>query len=52
VGGYGDDDVARALTASFARVLRRPLAFHLGQAPLSLRSFREIGRLLGDRTGA
>ena len=52
VDGYGDDDVVRALAASFARVLRRPLTFHLGQAPLSLRSFREIGRLLGERTGA
>ncbi len=49
---YADDDVARVLSASFARVLRRPLAFHLGQAPLSFRSFREIGRLLAERTGA
>jgi hypothetical protein len=49
---YADDDVARALTARFGSVLRRPLAFHLGQAPLSLRSFRAIARLLGDRIGA
>ena len=49
---HADDEAAHTLTAAFASVLRRPLAFHLGQAPLSLRSFREIGRLLVERTGA
>ncbi|HEX7050872.1 MAG TPA: lipopolysaccharide kinase InaA family protein [Longimicrobiales bacterium] len=48
---YADDEVTRALTASFASVWRRPLAFHLGQAPLSFQAFREIGRLLRARIG-
>jgi serine/threonine protein kinase len=43
---YGDEDVVRVLTPSFASVWRRALAFHLGQAPLSFQRFREIARLL------
>lgn len=46
---YGDEAVTRALTTSFTSVLRRPLTFHLGQAGLSLRCFREIARLLRER---
>jgi hypothetical protein len=48
---YGDVEVERALAASFTSVFRRPLVFHLGQAPLSLESFREIHRVLGERGG-
>jgi hypothetical protein len=44
---YGDDDITRLVAASFTSVWRRSLPFHLSQAGLSLRSFREIGRLLG-----
>jgi hypothetical protein len=43
--------VTRLVAASFASALRRPLAFHLGQAGLSLRRFREIARLLRERLG-
>ena len=46
---YGDEEVARLVAASFATVLRRPLAFHLGQAPLSFGRQREIARLLRAR---
>jgi hypothetical protein len=46
---YGDDRVTRTLAASFTAAFRRPLTFHLGQAALSLRRFREIGRLLSER---
>jgi hypothetical protein len=46
---YGDEDVTRTLTESFAPACRRPLAFHLGQAGLSIGSFREVARLLNDR---
>src|SRR6185436_7073962 len=48
---YADDAVTRVLAASFASVLRRPLAFHLGQAPLSVQDYREIARLLRERLG-
>ncbi|HEU0078574.1 MAG TPA: hypothetical protein VFQ76_13030 [Longimicrobiaceae bacterium] len=48
---YPDREAARLLATSFASTLRRPLAFHLGQAGLSYRSFREIARLLGERIG-
>jgi tRNA A-37 threonylcarbamoyl transferase component Bud32 len=44
--GYGDESIVDSLAPSFTAVLRRPLAFHLGQAPLPLRSFREIARLV------
>ena len=46
----GDEEAIRFVAESFT-VLRRPLAFHLAQARLSLRSFREAGRLLTDRLG-
>ena len=46
---YSDDDITRLLAASFASAWRRPLAFHLGQAGLSFRCYREIGRLLSQR---
>jgi hypothetical protein len=46
--GYADDDVIRALAASFTSVWRRSLPFHLAQAPMPVRSFREIGRLLSQ----
>jgi hypothetical protein len=48
---YPDEGVTRLLTTSFTRVLRRQLPFHLGQAGLSLRYFREIARLLRERFG-
>ncbi len=47
---YGDDDVARLAAAAFSSMLGRPLAFHLGQAGLSFRRFREISRLLSERS--
>ena len=43
---YADDEVTRLLTASFNSVFRRSLSFHLAQAALSFRSFREVARLL------
>ena len=46
---YADDEVLPLVAASFASIVRRPLAFHLGQAGLSWRRFREIGRLLRAR---
>ena len=46
---YADEGVTRLLAASFTSALRRPLAFHLGQAGLSFRYFREIARLLSER---
>ncbi len=46
---YGDEGVTRLLVPSFTSVLRRPLAFHLAQAGLSLQCFREIARLLRER---
>ena len=49
--GYADEEVTRHLAASFASVLRRPLTFHLAQAPLSFQCFREIARLLRERLG-
>jgi hypothetical protein len=49
---YSDEGVTRLLAASFTSVVRRPLAFHLGQAGLSFRHFREIARLLRERVAA
>ena len=46
---YADVKVASLLPASFTSVLRRPLAFHLGQAPLSLPHVRGIARSLSER---
>jgi hypothetical protein len=43
---YADEAVTRLLATSFTSVRRRSLAFHLAQAPLSFRCYREIGRLL------
>src|SRR5688572_5645681 len=43
---YADYDVTRLVAASFIAGLRRPLAFHLGQAGLSYDDFREIAALL------
>jgi tRNA A-37 threonylcarbamoyl transferase component Bud32 len=48
---YADEGVTRVLITSFTPVLRRSLTFHLAQAGLSLRSFREIARLLRARLG-
>ena len=47
--GYADEGVTRHLAASFTSILRRPLTFHLAQAPLSFQCFREIARLLRER---
>jgi tRNA A-37 threonylcarbamoyl transferase component Bud32 len=49
---YADDGVAGVLVEDFASVLRRPLAFHLAQAPLSFRCFLQIARLLRQRREA
>ena len=48
---YADLEVTRALATHFASVWRRPLTFHLAQAPVSLECFLEIGRLLQERLG-
>ena len=47
---YADEEVTRLLAARFGSPLQRPLALHLGQAPLSFRCFGEIGRLLTERS--
>jgi hypothetical protein len=49
---YADQAVEALLADRFSRVTQRPLAFHLGQAPLSFRRYREIGRLLRARRDA
>jgi hypothetical protein len=49
---YGDEELTRILTTSFRSAFQRPLSFHLGQADLSFRSFREIDRLLSARLNA
>jgi hypothetical protein len=46
---YPDAEVTGALAEGFSTVLRRPLAFHLGQAGLSYRCFGEVARVLGAR---
>ena len=46
VDAYADEEVARILAGSFGTVLRRSLPFHLAQANLSMRSYREIAREL------
>jgi hypothetical protein len=46
-----DEEIVRIAADNFGTVIRRPLAFHLGQAPLSFRSFRNIDRLLRKRAG-
>jgi hypothetical protein len=48
---YADEEVTRHVATSFISVLHRPLIFHLGQAGLSFQYFREIARLLRERSG-
>lgn len=45
----GDEAVTRLLAMHCTSPLRRALAFHLGQAPLSWQQYREIGCLLDER---
>ena len=47
---YADDDVPRVLATSFTSVWRRSLPFHFAQAGLSVSCFREIGRIVRERT--
>ena len=49
---YGDSFVTRHLADAFGSVVTRPLAFHLGQAPMPLRLYREIAHLLRACVGA
>ena len=44
VGGYGNSAVTRVMERSFASVMRRSLAFHLGQAALSFQLLQKISR--------
>jgi len=46
---YSDDSIVALVAASFTSPLQRPLAFHLGQAGLSFRSYREIARVMKAR---
>jgi hypothetical protein len=46
LNAYQDEDVTRALAARLGSAWRRPLTFHLGQAPLSYDDFRELVRAL------
>jgi hypothetical protein len=46
---YADARVTGVLTTHFTSAWRRPLAFHLAQAGLSLHQFREVARLLRER---
>jgi hypothetical protein len=48
---YADEEVSRLLATSFASALRRPLAFHLGQARLPFQYFREVAHLLLPSAG-
>jgi hypothetical protein len=48
---YPDREVTGLAAASFTSVLRRPLAFHLGQAGFAFQRFREITLLLKERFG-
>lgn len=43
---YADEEVHRILVTRFARILHRPLPFHLAQAALSIGSYKEIAQLL------
>jgi hypothetical protein len=49
---YANDDLTRALATIFSSVWRRSLTLHLAQAGLSFACFREIGRLLRERSPA
>ena len=46
---HADEAVTRLVAPSFTSLFRRPLTFHLGQAPLSFQVFREIARSLSER---
>jgi hypothetical protein len=46
---YGDEEVSSLIVRSFSSPMQRPLAFHLGQAGLSLPYFNEIGGELSKR---
>jgi serine/threonine protein kinase len=46
---YADEEVSRLVPSSFTSVLQRPLSFHLGQAGLSIDSYRDIARWLRER---
>jgi hypothetical protein len=48
---YEDERIADILAANCSSILRRPLTFHLAQAPMSLQSFQAIARLLRERLG-
>ena len=48
---YTDKGVTPILAEGFTSVLRRPLTFHLAQAPLSFQCFQEVARLLRERPG-
>ena len=52
VDAYCDEGVTRLVGATFTSVWRRSLTFHLSQAGLPLRYFREIDRLLRERLGS
>ena len=45
---YHDNEVTRLVAAIFSSVMRRSLAFHLAQAPLTFDSFREIAQVMQD----
>ena len=49
VEAYGDPTIERHLAERFRSILQRPLAFHLGQAPLPRLRFRTIARWLEAR---
>lgn len=51
VDAYANDETTRLLATSFTTTVRRPLAFHLGQAPMSFRCFRSTALLLKARVG-
>jgi serine/threonine protein kinase len=52
VDTYSDEGVVRELSWSFSTANRRPLVFHLGQAPLSFGDYRDIDRILRARISA
>jgi hypothetical protein len=45
---YPDEGVHRHLALSFTSSWQRALVFHVGQAPMSFRRFRDTGRLLSE----
>jgi hypothetical protein len=49
---YADEGVTRLVATGFASVWQRPLAFHLGQAPLSFQEWWELARSLQRRVAA